>query len=94
MLQRRLQTIEIYKAQRGVEFMHWPHFAMNRLGRHLMRYKFNYALKGFFLALIVNDYRQWRQAASKAFLTRQEETLRGGQMAFHTLGFVGVCLLI
>jgi hypothetical protein len=94
LLQRRLHTIEAYKLQRGVEFMHWPHFAMNRLGRHLFRYKFNYALKGFFFALIVNDWRQWNHAASQRFLTKQEDAMRAGQMGIHTAGFVALCLLI
>lgn len=59
-LQSRLAVIESYKLRRGEQFLHWPHHVMNRWGAHLNRYKFNYALKGFFLALMVQDLRTWR----------------------------------
>jgi hypothetical protein len=34
---------------------HWPHFAMNRFANHVMRFKYNYAIKGFAAYLIYRD---------------------------------------
>ena len=59
-LKNRLAVIEHYKYLHGVEHAHWPHFAMSRLGRHLMKYKFNYAVKSFALYMVYRDIALFR----------------------------------
>ena len=46
-LRSRLEDIEMYKYKHGKMYARWPHFAMEKVGRTLWRYKFNYAVKGF-----------------------------------------------
>jgi hypothetical protein len=47
-LKNRLNLIEYYKNLHGIEHAYWPHYALGNIGRHLYRYKFNYAIKGLF----------------------------------------------
>jgi len=59
-LKNRLRVIEHFKTINGVELAHWPHFALTRFGKHLYRYKFNYAIKGFAAYLIYRDYARYQ----------------------------------
>ena len=59
-LRNRLAVIEHYKYLHGVERAHWPHFAMQRMLRHVMRYKVNLVIKAGALGLLVNDVQHFR----------------------------------
>ena len=65
-LKKRLALIEHYKMQHGIQYARWPHFYLGRVGQHLYKYKFNYALKGFAAYLLYRDvqnYRYWNETA-------------------------------
>jgi hypothetical protein len=93
-LKNRLNVIEHYRYINGVEMAHWPHFAMNRFAKHVMRFKFNYAIKGFAAYLIYRDIAQYRQMKATSYVTFQQDVVAGGAFAFHTGVFAGLCALI
>lgn len=70
-LQHRLELINYYKYRNGVEMANWPHFAMKRLINHTMRYKFNYAIKGFAAYLMYRDIAQYRHMKATSYLSYQ-----------------------
>lgn len=51
-----MDLIAEYDARAGA-LRYWPHHAMNRFATHAMKYKVNYAVKGF---LLWNLYMNWR----------------------------------
>lgn len=93
-LKNRLQTIEHFKYINGKEMAHWPHFAMSRFARHLLRYKGNYAIKGFAAYLIYRDYALLTQLKATTYVTMQQEILIGGNAFLHTGVFLGLCAFI
>lgn len=93
-LKNRLNTIEHYKYIHGVERAHWPHFAMSRLGRHMMRYKTNLAVKGFAAYLIYRDIAYRRTMHETSFVTLQQEGVMLATAAAHTGMFLGLCAMI
>lgn len=70
-LKARLEVIEHYRYEHGVKMVHWPHYAMQRLSGHLMRYKFNYAIKGFAAYLMYRDFARYSHMRSTSFTTIQ-----------------------
>ena len=48
---------------------HWPHFAMSRFARHVYRFKFNYAIKGFAAYVIYRDVAEYRKMKETSFVT-------------------------
>lgn len=93
-LKNRLNAIEHYKYVHGVERAHWPHFALARFGRHVMRYKGNLAVKGFFAYLIYRDLAYRSQMHQTSFVTLQQEGYMIAQTAMHTGAFLGLCAMI
>lgn len=67
-LKNRLWVMEHYKYLHGVEHAHWPHFVMQRAGSHLWKYKFNYAVKAFFIYQAVREYQNYRYLSSITFM--------------------------
>jgi hypothetical protein len=72
-LKNRLWVAEHYKYLHGVEHAYWPHFAMKRAGNHLWKYKFNYAVKAFFLYQVVREVQHYRYINSVAFLSTDQQ---------------------
>ena len=68
-LKTRLNVIQHYKYINGVEMAHWPHFAMSRFARHVYRFKFNYAIKGFAAYVIYRDVAEYRKMKETSFVT-------------------------
>lgn len=68
-LKNRLAVIQHYKYLNGVEHAHWPHFALARLGRHLMKYKFNYAVKGFAAYMVYRDIAAYQHLQKRTFMS-------------------------
>jgi hypothetical protein len=93
-LKNRLAVIEHYRYVHGVEYAHWPHFAMSRLARHVFRYKVNYAIKGFAAYLIYRDVAQYRHLKATTFMTIPQELSFGVSAAFHSGLLLGICCLI
>ena len=55
LLKQRLAAIEHYQMQHGIQYARWPHFFLSRVGSHMYKYKFNYALKGFAAYLLYRE---------------------------------------
>ena len=72
-LRARLDAIEHYKYRHGVQMAHWPHFAMSRASRHLWKYKFNYALKGLAVYMLVRDVQHFRHMHRTSYVTLQQD---------------------
>jgi hypothetical protein len=71
-LKNRLFVMEHYRTLHGVEFAYWPHYALRNLGRHVNKYKFNYALKAFVLYSAIRDIQIYRHASRTRFLRLDE----------------------
>ena len=67
---------------------------MARFGRHVMRYKGNLAVKGFFAYLIYRDLAYRSQMHQTSFVTLQQEGYMIAQTAMHTGAFLGLCAMI
>ena len=93
-LKNRLGDIEHYKYINGVQFAHWPHFALTRFANHLNRYKFNYAIKGFAAYIIYRDLAQYKHHKNTSFVTMQQEMSFVIATGLHTGVFVGLLALI
>jgi len=93
-LKARLEVIEHYRYEHGIKMAHWPYYAMQRLSGHLMRYKFNYAIKGFAAYLMYRDLARYSHMRSTSFTTIQQDAYMIGTFLFHAGVFTGVCLII
>lgn len=93
-LRNRLAVIEHYKYLHGVQRAHWPHFAMQRAARYLMRYKVNLLVKAGAGYLVYNDYQHWRVMHETTLPTLQQEANMFMNMGIHTGAFLGLCFLI
>lgn len=88
-----MDLIAEYEARAGT-LRYWPHHAMNRLATHAMKFKFNYAVKGFFMYLVYADLSQMAYKRRTQFVTIQEESMFKVMLAMHTGAFAAVCLMI
>jgi hypothetical protein len=93
-LKNRLFVIQHYKYLHGVEFAHWPHFVLANIGRHLMKYKFNYAVKGFAAFLLYRAVSEYRHYNSRAFLTMDQHGYFGANILASSALFGGICAII
>ena len=69
-LKNRLAVIEHFKAQAG-QHAYWPHHALTNVARHLLKYKFNYAVKGFAAYVVYRDIANYNYMSQRTFLTLQ-----------------------
>ena len=67
-LKNRLAVIEHFKTQAG-QHAYWPHYAMTNVARHLLKYKFNYAVKGFAAYVVYRDIANYNHLNQRTFLT-------------------------
>ena len=64
--------IDHYKFRYGASHTYWVHAFLGNLSKNLMKYKFNYALKGFLAYVTYNRYQHYKYIDSIAFLTKPE----------------------
>jgi hypothetical protein len=84
-LKNRLNLIEYYKNLHGIEHAYWPHYALGNIGRHLYRYKFNYAIKGLFAFQLYKEIQNYRHLNRVSFMPVDQ------QMSHFTLiGWAGL----
>ena len=72
-LKNRLALIQHYKTVHG-DHAFWPHFFMRRVANHAMKYKFNYAVKGFAAYLVYRDFANYQHMKETSFMTMQSES--------------------
>ena len=93
-LKQRLQEIEFYKYRFGVEIHRWPHFLMQRVGKHVYKYKGNYLVKGLAAYMVYSDVQHYRYMRTQAFLSYEQEGQLLAPIVLHSAFFTGLCLLI
>ena len=71
-LKNRLADIEKYKYLHGVKYARWPHFLMANTSRHLWKYKFNYAVKGFAAYVVLREIQQYQNLKEKSIMTLEQ----------------------
>ena len=64
---------------------------MGRVGQHLYRYKFNYALKGFAAYLLYRDIQNYRYWNDTVILTYAHRAQMGTEFALKGGLFVAIC---
>jgi hypothetical protein len=93
-LKARLEAIDHYKYRHGVQMAHWPHFAMNRMSRHLWKYKANYIVKGAVVYMLVRDFQHMRHMHRTSYVTFQQEQALVAPMLVHGGMFAALCAFI
>ena len=74
LLKQRLAQLERIEAQIPERYRYWPHYAIQRWGNYLNRYKYNHLIKAF---LAYNLYRELKNANylhRVSFLTFDQQT--------------------
>lgn len=72
-LKNRLWVAEHYRLLHGVEHAYWPHYTMRNVGGHLFKYKFNYAVKAFFVYQLYREVQNFRYVNSVSFLSTDQQ---------------------
>jgi hypothetical protein len=93
-LKNRLFVIQHYKYLHGVEFAHWPHFVLRNIGNNLMKYKYNYAVKGFAAFMLYRAVSEYKGYNSRAFLTMDQHGYFAANIIVHSAIFAGVSAII
>lgn len=93
-LRARLQAIEYYKNLRGVEYDYWPHYVLGKMNRHLWRYKFNYAIKGFFVYALYSEIRHYNHLSSVSFMNVEQQLNHYLRITGHGILAAGIFLYI
>ncbi len=93
-LRNRLAVIQHYKFQHGAEFAYWPHFFMRNVATHLMKYKFNYAVKGFAAYLVYRSVADYRHHNQRMFLNLDQHGQFFLSIGASTALFGGICALM
>ncbi len=93
-LQARLFVMEHYKYLHGVEHAHWPHYVMKNVGGHMWKYKFNYAIKAFFLYQVYREVKNYNYVKSVSFLSEDQMLAHYFNIGWSAVMTTGVCLLI
>ena len=73
LMKNRLAVADYYRLLHGEQHAYWVHYSMRNIGRHLNKYKFNYALKGFLLYVIYRDASNYRYQSNIRFLRMDEQ---------------------
>lgn len=93
-LKNRLWVAEHYRLLHGVEHAYWPHYLMRNVGGHLKKYKFNYAIKAFFIYQVYREVQNYRYTTSVAFLRTDQQFEHFGSIAWNGFLATALCLLI
>jgi hypothetical protein len=92
-LKNRLELIQYYKTVHG-DHAFWPHFFMRRVANHALKYKFNYAVKGFAAYLVYRDFANYQHMKETSFLTMQDESKQVAKIMAQSAVFFGICCMI
>ena len=68
-LKARLAATEYYQKLHGVQHNYWPHFALGNLFKNLYRYKYNYAIKAFFVVTLYREIKNYNYLYNVSFLS-------------------------
>lgn len=93
-LKNRLEAIEHYRHKHGQLYARWPHFAMQRLGNHLFRYKVNYGIKAFAAYLAYQEYAEYRHLSQMTIMTHDSELAHYIRLGGKTAAFGALVMLI
>jgi hypothetical protein len=93
-LKNRLWVAEHYRLLNGVEFAYWPHYAMRNVGGHLWKYKFNYAVKAFFIYQVYREIQNYQHVKSVTFLSTDQQFQHYVQIGWTGFLASAVALLI
>ena len=93
-LKNRLADIEHFKYLHGEKYARWPAFWMANAGRHLWKYKFNYAVKGFAAYLVFREIQQYNNLREKSILTLEQSGFSMVSIGTQGAMFVALCGLI
>lgn len=93
-LKQRLEEIEFYKYRFGVQIHRWPHFAMQRVAKHVYKFKGNYLVKGFAAYMVYSDIQHYRYMRTQAFLSYEQDAQLVAPIIVHSAFFAGLCLMI
>ena len=93
-LKQRLQVIEHYKMQHGLQYARWPHFFLGNVGRQLYKYKFNYGVKAFAAYLLYRDVQNARYWNDTVILSYQNIMQMGGDIGMKGAVLVALCAFL
>ena len=93
-LKNRLWVAEHYRLLHGVEFAYWPHYAMKNVGTHLWKFKFNYAVKAFFIYQVYREYQNYQYVKNVTFLSTDQQFQHYLQIGWNGFLATAVALLI
>ncbi len=93
-VKNRLWVTEHYRLLHGVEHAYWPHYFLRNAGRHLNKYKFNYAVKAFFAYQVYREVANYRYMNSVTFLRTDEQFSHFSQIAWNGFLTTAVFMLV
>jgi hypothetical protein len=67
---------------------------MQRVGKHVYKFKGNYLIKGFAAYIVLSDVQHYRYMRTQAFLSYQQEGQLLSNILLHSAFFGGLCMLI
>ena len=67
---------------------------MANAGRHLWKYKFNYAVKGFAAYLVYREIQQYNNLKEKSILSIEQSGISMAKIGTQGAVLAGVCLLM
>ena len=67
---------------------------LGNVGRHLMKYKFSYGVKGFLGYLVYSSMADWCHYNKRMFLTYPQHAQFATKFVGSSVVFGGVCLLM
>ena len=93
-LKNRLKDIEYYKFIHGEKYARWPAYFMANTGRHLWKYKFNYAIKGFAAYLVVREIQQYNNLKEKSILSLEQSGFGMARIGGQGAILAAICCLM
>ena len=84
-MKNRLAVAEYYRLLHGEQHAYWVHYSMRNIGRHINKYKYNYAFKGFMLYNVYREISNYRYQNGIRFLKMNEQMEH-----FIHIGFAGL----
>jgi hypothetical protein len=67
---------------------------MRRVANHAMKYKFNYAVKGFAVYLVYRDLADYQHMKETSFMTMQSESQKVAKIMTQSAVLAGICCMI
>ena len=92
-LRNRLWTIDHYKFRYGAEHTFYWHTVLRRMGTHMNKYKFNYAVKAFLAYNVYAQVQGYNHQDSNFFLTEAQRGRHKVNVLLSSGALMGACLL-